>query len=114
MSKSLLAGVLLAFGLGSAVAQDKEIRIGVIFDLSGPLAAGGSVASSLGTKYAIDMTNERGGVDGYRIRPIYADAQSKVDVSINESERLLNQENVHLVMGLFSSARYCTPVACLS
>ncbi|NLD55773.1 MAG: ABC transporter substrate-binding protein [Burkholderiaceae bacterium] len=110
MSKSLLAGVLLAFGLGSAVAQDKEIRIGVIFDLSGPLAAGGSVASSLGTKYAIDMTNERGGVDGYRIRPIYADAQSKVDVSINESERLLNQENVHLVMGLFSSAQ-CVPMA---
>jgi branched-chain amino acid transport system substrate-binding protein len=110
MSKSLLAGALLAFGLGSAVAQDKEIRIGVIFDLSGPLAAGGSVASSLGTKYAIEMTNERGGVEGYRIRPIYADAQSKVDVSINESERLLNQENVHLVMGLFSSAQ-CVPMA---
>ncbi len=110
MSKSLLAGVLLAFGLGSAVAQDKEIRIGVIFDLTGPLAAGGSVASNLGTKYAIDMTNERGGVEGYRIRPIYADAQSKVDVAINESERLLNQENVHLIMGLFSSAQ-CVPMA---
>ena len=110
MSKSLLAGVLLAFGLGSAVAQDKEIRIGVIFDLSGPLAAGGSVASNLGTKYAIDMANERGGVAGYRIRPIYADAQSKVDVAINESERLLNQENVHMIMGLFSSAQ-CVPMA---
>jgi branched-chain amino acid transport system substrate-binding protein len=110
MSKSLLAGVLLAFGLGSAVAQDKEIRIGVIFDLSGPLAAGGSVASNLGTKYAIDMANERGGVEGYRIRPIYADAQSKVDVAINESERLLNQENVHMIMGLFSSAQ-CVPMA---
>ncbi len=110
MSKSLLAGVLLAFGLGSAVAQDKEVRIGVIFDLTGPLAAGGSVASNLGTKYAIDMTNERGGVEGYRIRPIYADAQSKVDVAINESERLLNQENVHLIMGLFSSAQ-CVPMA---
>ncbi len=110
MSKSLLAGALLAFGLGSAAAQDKEVRIGVIFDLSGPLAAGGSVASNLGTKYAIDMANERGGVEGYRIRPIYADAQSKVDVAINESERLLNQENVHMIMGLFSSAQ-CVPMA---
>ena len=56
------------------------------------------------------MANERGGVAGYRIRPIYADAQSKVDVAINESERLLNQENVHMIMGLFSSAQ-CVPMA---
>jgi branched-chain amino acid transport system substrate-binding protein len=101
---------VLALTLGAALAQDKEIRIGVIFDLSGPLAAGGSVASNLGTKYAIDIVNEKGGVDGYRIRAIYADAQSKVDVAINESERLLNQENVDLIMGVFSSAQ-CVPMA---
>ena len=110
MIKSLVAGAALALAFGTAVAQDKEVRIGVIFDLSGPLAAGGSVASNLGTKYAIDMINEQGGVEGYKIRPIYADAQSKVDVSINEAERLLNQENVHLIMGLFSSAQ-CVPMA---
>jgi branched-chain amino acid transport system substrate-binding protein len=110
MLKSLLAGAALAFALCSATAQDKEIKIGVIFDITGPLAAGGSVASNLGTKYAIDMVNERGGVEGYKIKPIYADAQSKVDVSINESERLLNQEKVDLLMGLFSSAQ-CVPMA---
>ncbi len=111
MLKSLMvAGAALAFALGPAVAQVKEVKIGVIFDLSGPLAAGGSVASNLGTKYAIDMVNEKGGVEGYKIKPIYADAQSKVDVSINESERLLNQENVDLIMGLFSSAQ-CVPMA---
>jgi len=110
MIKSLVAGVALAFALSPALAQDKEIKIGVIFDLSGPLAAGGSVASNLGTKYAIDMVNEKGGVEGYRIKAIYADAQSKVDVAINEAERLLNQENVDLIMGLFSSAQ-CVPMA---
>ena len=110
MIKSLAAGAALVFALGSAVAQDKEVKIGVIFDLSGPLAAGGSVASNLGTKYAIDMTNEKGGVEGYRIKAIYADAQSKVDVSINESERLLNQEKVDLIMGVYSSAQ-CVPLA---
>ena len=67
MMKSLVAGAALALALGSAVAQQKEVKIGVIFDLSGPLAAGGSVASNLGTKYAIDMVNERGGVEGYKI-----------------------------------------------
>ena len=110
MLKSWVAGTALAFAFGAAFAQAKEIKIGVIFDLTGPLAAGGSVAANLGTKYAIDIVNEKGGVEGYKIKPIYADAQSKVDVSINESERLLNQEKVDLLMGLFSSAQ-CVPMA---
>jgi branched-chain amino acid transport system substrate-binding protein len=91
-------------------AQTKELKIGVIFDLTGALAAGGSYASYLGTKYAIDMINERGGVEGYRIKAIYADAQSKADVAINEAERLLNQEKVDMLMGVFSSA-HCVPMA---
>ena len=88
-----------------ALAQGKEIKIGVIYDLTGPLAAGGSFPSYLGTKYAIDMVNERGGVEGVKIKPIYVDAQSKVDVAINEAERLVNQEKVDLVLGIFKSAQ---------
>jgi branched-chain amino acid transport system substrate-binding protein len=94
----------------SAFAQAKELKIGVIYDLSGPLAAGGSNAAYLGTKYAIDMINERGGIEGYKIKPVYADAQSKADVAINEAERLLNQEKVDMLMGVFSSA-HCVPMA---
>lgn len=113
MRTTLFAAALFASGLfaaGSAQAQGKELKVGVIFDLSGPLAAGGSNASYLGTKYAIDMINERGGVEGYRIKPVYADAQSKADVAINEAERLLNQEKVDMLMGVFSSA-HCVPMA---
>lgn len=96
--------------LGQALAQDKQIKIGVIYDLTGPLAAGGSYAGYLGNKYAIDMINERGGVEGYKIVPIYVDAQSKAEVAINETERLLNQEKVDMIMGVFSSA-HCVPMA---
>ena len=113
MRSKLFAAALLASGLlavGSAQAQGKELKVGVIFDLSGPLAAGGSNASYLGTKYAIDMINERGGVEGYKIKPVYADAQSKADVAINEAGRLLNQEKVDMLMGVFSSA-HCVPMA---
>lgn len=113
MRTTLFAAALFASGLfaaASAQAQGKELKIGVIFDLSGPLAAGGSNASYLGTKYAIDMINERGGVEGYKIKPVYADAQSKADVAINEAERLLNQEKVDMLMGVFSSA-HCVPMA---
>lgn len=100
----------LAFSAGTAQAQGKEIKIGVVYDLTGAFAAGGSNASYLGTKYAIDMINERGGIEGVKIKPIYVDAQSKADVAINETERLLNQEKVDMIMGVFSSA-HCVPMA---
>jgi hypothetical protein len=68
----------------------KDFKIGVIFDETGPFAGGGSKASLLGTELAIDMINERGGVEGYTIVPTYVDAQSKIDIALNEAERLIN------------------------
>lgn len=108
--KRAIAFVTLALGCSLALAQAKELKVGVIYDLTGPFAAGGSNASYLGTKYAIDMINERGGVEGWKIKPSYADAQSKAEVAINEYERLVNQEKVDMIMGVFSSA-HCVPMA---
>ncbi len=114
MRRRTLAGlaVLLAAGVFafSAIAQEKVIRIGVIYDFTGPFAAGGSEAAAIGTRIAIDLVNERGGVEGYRIEPVWADAQSKAEVAIAEAERLLNQEKVALIMGVYSSA-HCVPMA---
>jgi branched-chain amino acid transport system substrate-binding protein len=112
MLKNIFTSVLVTTMAlaGSVYAQGKQIKIGVLFDMSGALAAGGSNASYLGTKYAIDIINERGGVEGYKIVPIYADAQSKAEVAINETERLVNQEKVDVIMGVFSSAQ-CVPMA---
>src|SRR5690242_21807574 len=106
----LLSGVLCTAGLFAlpAQAQRKEVKIGVIYDYTGPFAAGGSQAAAIGTKIAIDMINERGGVEGYKIVPSYADAQAKADVAIIEATRLLEQENVKLVMGVYSIA-HCVP-----
>ncbi|MFA7665333.1 MAG: ABC transporter substrate-binding protein [Burkholderiaceae bacterium] len=101
------AGIALS---GGALAQDKQIKVGVLYDLTGPLAGAGSYPGYLGTKYAIDMMNERGGVEGYKIVPVYVDAQSKAEVAINETERLINQEKVDMIMGVFSSA-HCVPMA---
>ena len=106
---SVLCAVAALAAAAPAFAQ-KEIKIGVIYDLTGPFAAGGSEAAYLGNKIAIDMINEKGGVEGYRIRPIYADAQSKAEVAISETERLINQEKVDMIMGVFSSA-HCVPMA---
>ena len=109
----VLMAALVAAGIGAftpASVRAKEVKIGVIYDYTGPFAAGGSQAAAIGTKIAIDMINERGGVEGYTINALYADAQSKAEVAINEAIRLLDQEKVDLVMGVYSSA-HCVPMA---
>jgi hypothetical protein len=93
-----------------ALAQEKQIKIGLIFDQTGPFAGGGSLAAQLGSKYAIDIANERGGVEGYKIVPIFADAQSRAEVAVNEAERLINEQRVDMLMGVYSSA-HCVPLS---
>ena len=112
--RRLLGGAVAAvaaLGLAvPAIAQDKKIKIGVIYDLTGPLAGGGSELHHLGAKIMIDNFIKQGGVEGYKIEAVYADAQSKPDVAINEAVRLIEQEKVDMVLGFFSSAQ-CVPVA---
>jgi branched-chain amino acid transport system substrate-binding protein len=107
---TLMAAALLLGTPSGALAEGKRIKIGVVYDYSGPLAAGGSELHGLGTKIMIDYFNQKGGVEGYQIEPIYADAQSKPDVAINEAIRLIEQEKVDIVLGFYSSAQ-CVPVA---
>src|SRR5437667_4855084 len=107
------AAAAAAFSLDwtRARAEAETVRIGVIYDLSGPFAAGGSVACAVGTQIAIDLVNEKGGIGGkVKVAPVNADSQSKADVAINEVERLINQEKVDIINGVYSSA-HAVPLA---
>ena len=74
-----LTAALFLMSVGNLSA--KEIKIGVIYDYTGPLAAGGSSLHALGAKIIIDYFNSKGGVEGYKINAIYADAQSKPEIA---------------------------------
>jgi len=110
--------LLLIAGVGGGVAsrdladaQAQTIKIGVLFDHTGPFAAGGSLNVWRGAKMMIDLINERGGVAGkYKIVQVDGDAQSKTEVAINEAERLLNAEKVDILAGVYSSA-HAVPLA---
>jgi ABC-type branched-subunit amino acid transport system substrate-binding protein len=105
-----LVAAIAALGMAaSAVAQEKKIKIGVIYDLTGPLAGGGSELQYIGAKIMLDHFAKTG-VEGYKIEAVYADAQSKPDVAINEAVRLVEQEKVDMLLGFYSSAQ-CVPVA---
>ena len=111
LKNSAAAVATLSLDWRYAQAQAETVRIGVIFDHSGPFAAGGSVACAVGTQIAIDLCNERGGVGGkYKVVPVNADSQSKADVAINEVERLISQEKIDIIDGVYASA-HAVPLA---
>ncbi len=107
--KLIFTSIFLVFFSFFANAE-KSIKIGVIYDYTGPLAGGGSDLQALGAKIIIDHINKQGGVEGYKINAIYADAQSKPEVAINEAVRLIEQEKVDMLLGFYSSAQ-CVPVS---
>src|SRR5262245_61929406 len=106
----VLAVVLGLTSASDAPAQGKKLKIGVIYDYTGPMAGGGSELHALGAKIMIDYFIKKGGVEGYQIEAVYADAQSKPDIAINEAVRLIEQEKVDMLLGFYSSAQ-CVPAA---
>src|SRR5215469_17268458 len=120
MIRKGLGGVLRGLALGAALlaptanlrADDasKTLKIGVVYDLTGPFAGGGSELHYLGAKTMIDWFIAKGPIEGYTIQAVYADGQSKPDVVINEATRLIEQEKVDMLLGFYSSAE-CVPAA---
>src|SRR6201986_2407346 len=112
LCRGLAAAALSLIVATAAQADDanKTLKIGVVYDLTGPFAGGGSELHYLGAKTMIDWFIAHGGVEGYKIEAVYADAQSKPDVAINEAVRLIEQEKVDMLLGFYSSAE-CVPAA---
>src|SRR5260221_3852190 len=102
---ALAATAFFALAPAQAEENGKTLKVGVVYDLTGPFAGGGSELHYLGAKIMIDWFNQHGGLDGYKVEPIYADAQSKPDVAINEAVRLIEQEKVDRLLGFYSSAK---------
>jgi branched-chain amino acid transport system substrate-binding protein len=114
MSKGIVRLAFVFFAcLGLAVtaqAQEKTLKIGVVYDLTGMFAGGGSELQYTGAKIMFDYFIKQGAIEGYKLEPIYADAQSKPDVAINEAVRLIEQEKVDMLLGFYASAA-CVPAA---
>jgi branched-chain amino acid transport system substrate-binding protein len=113
---ALALALVTAVALGLAAhrqagAQGQTIKIGILYDHTGPFSAAGSLNCWRGAKMMIDYINEKGGVLGkYKIVQVDGDSQSKTEAAINEAERLLNVEKVDILAGVYSSA-HAVPLA---
>jgi branched-chain amino acid transport system substrate-binding protein len=129
---ALLVTFVLAFSLPASAQQ--EIKIGVIYPLTGPAASTGHVllegvklaAEIVNGKYNLNMPlgKEEGlpNLKGAKIVIVSGDHQAKPEVGMAEAERLITQEKVVAIIGSYHSAvtatasqaaeRYGIPFVC--
>jgi branched-chain amino acid transport system substrate-binding protein len=106
----ILLGCVVAFsiicliGIRPSISAE-EFRIGALLPLTGPIAAaGGKVKMTY--EFAAKEINEAGGIKslgGMKVKFIYGDTQSKPEVAISETNRLIEQENVLVITEAWQS-----------
>ena len=103
---------------GKSEAAPTKIRLGVIYPITGPLAATGKIYVDAYKLY-VDMINNSYDLDspgnilrskglpklgGAKIELVIADTEGKPDVGRSEAERLITIEKVDVLMGAYQSA----------
>jgi len=114
---SIIAIALLAgFAVSDvACAEEKVIKIGTLFPLTGPVALAGqrckaaveAAVEVINNSYPdipVPLADQEGILGGYKIVLIHADHQGKPDVGKSEAERLFDQEGVFAIIGSYNSA----------
>src|SRR6478672_828068 len=107
LSLSLLVAALFAsFPLAAQQAPDtgvadNEIRIGNIMPYTGPLAAFATIGRAEAAYF--DMVNERGGINGRKIKFVSLDDSSNPKTALEQTHDLVENENVLLMFGAFGT-----------
>ncbi|QTX32973.1 ABC transporter substrate-binding protein [Aminithiophilus ramosus] len=111
----LLSLLMVAVLAGVSSADEKVIKIGTLFPLTGPVALAGQrcraavetaaeVINNAHPELQVPLAAQEGILDGYKIVLIHADHQGKPDVAKSEAERLFDQEKVWAIIGSYNSS----------
>ena len=100
---SLMTVVLAASVAGCGGSSSKEIKIGLLNEMTGGNATIGTAAAN-GAKLAIKEINAKGGLLGTQIKAVVADNKSEPSEAANAMTKLLTQDRVVAVTGTFSSS----------
>lgn len=93
-----LAALLVALPLAAYGQTRPPYLIGAVLSLSGPVAPNG-VPTKDGIEVAVAEINGRGGVNGRPLQVLFEDDQSKPDQAVILANKLINQNQVHLLLG---------------
>ena len=104
----LVVAALTVAGCGGAStpakpADSKDIKIGVVYELTGNTASFGTAANN-GTKLAFKEINAAGGVLGKQITIVSADNKGEPSESANAMTKVISQDKVVAVVGFTTSS----------
>lgn len=99
----MAVAAVLAWQYAAPKPAKKEVKVGIIFPLTGFLAPFGKDCTD-GVKAAIEIFNEENILEGVKITYIVADSQSDPSVAASEAERLITVEKVDVIVGSYASS----------
>jgi branched-chain amino acid transport system substrate-binding protein len=97
----LLGAALLLGANGAALAQDKNVKIGVLTDLSGLYADLGGQGSIVAAQMAVEDSGMA--AKGWKLDVISADHQNKPDIATNIARQWIDVEKVDVLMDVLNS-----------
>jgi branched-chain amino acid transport system substrate-binding protein len=105
----LLLALIVATSSLSAMSPERaeqsaggsEIRIGNLMPYSGPLAEFGAIGKAEAAYF--DMINERGGINGRKVRFITRDDNSDPTTALDQTRKLVETDDVLLMFGSFGT-----------
>jgi branched-chain amino acid transport system substrate-binding protein len=101
----MLAAGLVSAGLAAGVAaQAQDIGIGLDIPLSAPGDAAGGQLIRRGAEIGIDTVNASGGVLGKKLKLFVTDSQSTPQMGVANYRRLVSEDKVVAVTGMFHSS----------
>jgi len=98
---ALLLGTTLALAAGGALAQDKNVKVGVLTDNSGLYSDLGGAGSTLAAQMAIEDSGLA--AKGWKIDLISADHQNKPDIATTIARQWIDVEKVDILMDVLNS-----------
>jgi urea ABC transporter urea binding protein len=98
-----LAIVTLILTSGCTRREAGTIKVGVLHSTSGTMSTSETSVQEA-TLLAIEEINARGGVLGRKLEPVLADGGSHPDTFAREAERLIQQDQVAVIFGCWTSA----------
>src|SRR5437879_838377 len=98
---ALFLGTAMAFAAGSALAQDKTVKVGVLTDNSGLYSDLGGPGSTVAAQMAIEDSGLA--AKGWKIDLISADHQNKPDIGSAIARQWIDVEKVDIFMDVLNS-----------
>ena len=92
----IAAGAALALASGSASAQDKTIKIGVVSTFTGPPAA---IGNDMKNSFELGLDHHGRKLGGLPVEVIYADDQTKPEIGVQKTQELIESNHVDFVVG---------------